>query len=166
MDKAPLYLTVGVDCGNGLPPPVLPRRNFWHDLLTDLAHQFRRDIHIVQALDLLRDVPLAFFVPQLRVQLALHYLLQIVPKHFLHRIHDFCGAAEVLAVHVGLQLFPRLVCAVAASNILGYADLNAITTKIIALTRPDWAGFSLPLIIISDIGIFQRFLSSAVRSFT
>ena len=94
------------------------------------------------------------------------YLLQIVPKHFLHRIHDFCGAAEVLAVHVGLQLFPRLVCAVAASNILGYADLNAITTKIIALTRPDWAGFSLPLIIISDIGIFQRSLSSAVRSFT
>ena len=36
MDKAPLYLTVGVDCGNGLPPPVLPRCNFWHDLLTDM----------------------------------------------------------------------------------------------------------------------------------
>lgn len=30
-----------------------------HDLPTDLAHQLRRDLHIVQTLDLLRNVPLA-----------------------------------------------------------------------------------------------------------
>ena len=42
-----------------LQRPVLPRRGLWHDLLADLAHQLRRDVHVVQTLDLLRDVPLA-----------------------------------------------------------------------------------------------------------
>ena len=39
--------------------PVLPGRYFRHDLLADLAHQLRRDVDIIQALDLLRDIPLA-----------------------------------------------------------------------------------------------------------
>ena len=161
-----------------LQRPVLPCRNLRHDLLADLAHQLRRDVHIVQILDLLRDVtlahpagiqpqnfllhavrvpavladdlrlvfsvpipgylhihrsklglhsllrisvsvvsglifdtrirhPLTFFVPQCCVQLTLHHLLQNIPKHFFHGVHDLCGAAEFLAVHVGLQHFLR-----------------------------------------------------------
>ena len=38
---------------------VLPRCDLRHNLLADLTYQLRRDVHIVQALDLLRDVPLA-----------------------------------------------------------------------------------------------------------
>ena len=38
--------------------PVLPGAYFRHDFFTDFAHQLRGDLHIVQALDLLGNVPL------------------------------------------------------------------------------------------------------------
>ena len=41
-----------------LQRPVLPRRYLRHDLFADFAYQFRRDVHIVQRLYLLRDIPL------------------------------------------------------------------------------------------------------------
>ncbi len=42
-----------------LQRPVLSGRNLRRDLLADLRHQRRRDLHIVQLFDLLRNVPLA-----------------------------------------------------------------------------------------------------------
>ena len=39
---------------------------------------------------------LTFFVPQLGMQFAFHHLLQYVPEYLLHRVHDLCGAAELL----------------------------------------------------------------------
>ena len=39
--------------------PILPGIDLRHDLFADLAYQIRRDFHIVKALDLLCDVPLA-----------------------------------------------------------------------------------------------------------
>ena len=38
---------------------ILPGCDLRHDLFTDLRHQLRRDLHAVQLLDLLSDIPLA-----------------------------------------------------------------------------------------------------------
>ena len=63
-----------------LQRPVLPRCYLWHDLFADLRHQLRRDLHIIQFFDLLRDVPLAhpagiqrqdFFLHPVRVPVVL-----------------------------------------------------------------------------------------------
>ena len=38
---------------------IVPGCNFWHNFLTDLCDQLRRNVHVIQALDLLCNIPLA-----------------------------------------------------------------------------------------------------------
>ena len=61
----------GID---GLQGPILPGVDLWHDFFTDLAHQFRRNLHVVQALDLLGNVPLAHAAGVQGQDLVLHAL--------------------------------------------------------------------------------------------
>ena len=51
---------------------ILPGCDLRHDLFTDLRYQLRRDLHAVQFLDLLSDIPLAHAAGVQRQNLILH----------------------------------------------------------------------------------------------
>ena len=50
----------------------MPSGDLRHDLFTDFADQFRRDLHIVQALNLLSNIPLAHAAGVQGEDLVLH----------------------------------------------------------------------------------------------
>ena len=99
---------------------VLPGRHFRHDLLRNLAHQLRGDLHIVQALDLLGNVPLTHPAGVQGKNLVLHALgVSVILSNDFRLIIAFpvSGHQDVDLPKLGLDRLLRIAIAVVGGAI-------------------------------------------------
>ena len=114
---------------------ILPGCDLRHDLFADLRYQFRRDLHAVQFLDLLSDIPLAHAAGVQRQDLILHSVRVSV---ILADDLGFEGAIPVpgnLDVHLtqlGLDGLLRVAVAVVSGGALRLVRaLATLSTKLL-----------------------------------
>lgn len=108
--------------------PVLPGGHFRHDLFADFAHQFRGDFRIVQALDLLGNVPLAHPAGVQGENLVLHSLgIAVILFNDFRLVAAFPvpGHLDVDLSQLGLNRILRIAVAVVGCCIFSDCPLAA-----------------------------------------
>ena len=114
---------------------ILPGCDLRHDLFTDLRYQLRRDLHAVQFLDLLSDIPLAHAAGVQRQNLILHPVripVILADDLGLEGAIPVPGDLDVHLTQLGLDGLLRVAVAVVSGGALRLVRaLATLSTKLL-----------------------------------